>query len=366
MPRPVDVPVELAGASLLQPLTTAEMQAFEDVVSLLTRLDAQLRAAPAAIQNAVLARGLLADIARAWSAAATPLEPLDLYCALHRIALPDPAASRISGGPWALRTLYGGGDWQALAAQVRLLRRYAAALDGAPNTLARPVRLADWVGAAPALPADAAAAPRLLRALEQLRLALRVDGERLEALLALPWCLADQRLTATPLPGLAIVHRQLALERMDARRVRPVLLARLGTAASDTLGLLARLASDRAYQHQISADAKKPGNLLRLADLLLACPLVSPQLVAGRLAMGLPEAGQLCQRAARLGLLAEMTGRKSWKIYAAVHVRDRYGIKVRSQPAPTPLPAPTSDPALRPMLDAVDALLAEIGSQRSA
>ncbi len=351
--------MERPPSTLLSPPDPSEVLVLERVLLRLGALNQIIARADPPVRQALEGRGLiLATCAMLTSAAQaqaqeSPVQPVDLYCALYGISLPDHPA-------WALSAR---ARYLALKLDTVLQRRPAARLgdwlgDG----------LGDWLGVraalAPALPpADPAlGVPRLYRGFELLRLACLHSRRQVECWGALPFALVQTGITPLPVVALTLAHAQLGVVRFDPPRVRTRLLGQLDARLADVTALAARLADAHAQMQQMLACSHKTAGLARLAALVLKLPVVSPRLAAQMLALDLPAAGRLCDRATELGLLQRVTTRTSWKVYAASWVQDRYGLRLpvltKSQAAPPPAPQrPTAA-----MAD-VDALFAALDAQ---
>lgn len=334
------------NSTLLTPPDSSEVLVLERVLLRLGQLTAILKTTEKPVRAALEGRGLIGAVCLMLTAAhqaqgeENPVAPLDLYCALYGVSLPDRP------------------DW-ALSARARYL---ALRLDTVLQHGAA-VRLGDWLrlpsALAPALPpADpASGVPRLYRAFEMLRLGSLQSRRQVECWGILPFTLAQVGLTPLPVPALTLTHQRLRLERFDAVSVRRKLLDQLDTALFELLALADRLVRDRALMKVRLASERKTEGLEQLANLLLKLPLVSPALLARTLHVNLPAAGRLCTRAAELGLLKPITTRSSWKVYGAALVQDRYGrrlgLDTKLQSTTRTAPAP-----VRKLLEDVDALLA--------
>ncbi len=148
---------------------------------------------------------------------------------------------------------------------------------------------------------------------------------------------------------------------------RPALLMRLlkqlRRAAEDGLARLDRLEDTARRSAAAIAAARRPGQLATLGRLALTCPCLAARTLAPRLGLTISGAGKLLERATRLGLLVEISGRETWRAYATPDVALALGLVPPARGRP-PAP-PAASPALDTVLAAFDAEMAEIDARLS-
>lgn len=165
----------------------------------------------------------------------------------------------------------------------------------------------------------------------------------------LPVLLHRSGFTTTPLPCLTAGDKAFRLGTRDPSAVLARLLRTLDAAAAHGLTLLDRIEQDRTRAIAAASTQRRPSPLLRLSAYLLHSPVVSPERLAQNLDMTLSGAGKLLDRAAKLGLVREVSGRRSWRIYASPAVAIALGLVAAprgrpSQPAkPQGLPRAVDD-----------------------
>jgi hypothetical protein len=119
-------------------------------------------------------------------------------------------------------------------------------------------------------------------------------------------------------------------------------------------------AAYRASVRAIRAEYR-PGNLPQLLALSLSTAVLSPASTAEHLDLSVAGAGKLLDRATNLGVLVEISGRRSWKVYVEPSLAVALGLRKaplgRPRREPPPL-APISD--LSGTLDDFDRAMAEI------
>jgi hypothetical protein len=114
---------------------------------------------------------------------------------------------------------------------------------------------------------------------------------------------------------------------------------------------------------------RRNSRLEALVTALAATPVATPSAVARRFGLSLRGASVMLDELAGLGIVAEISGRKSWKTYVAgTDGMDSIGDR---RPRPTPLPSPDLDPllsdadtAIARARDALSRARSRIGSRR--
>ncbi|MBV1692567.1 hypothetical protein KRR38_34280 [Novosphingobium sp. G106] len=228
--------------------------------------------------------------------------------------------------------------------------------------LADPDRLAwrDSLTTAVGEPAEAGLHPPLIRALDAVRQYARANGG-LEPWLALPFALRDARLTATPLPcltgGAKVFRMKRTISDADWLAVLRDLEAR-AVGNLDRLHDLERLYRDA--QRAIVAEYR-PGALPALLALTQHRPLLSPQSVADLLGLSVAGASKLLERAKAIGLVAEITQRRTWRVFLTPDLATEFGYVAAKKGRPAreaaPLPA---DRSLAAAFEAFDEEMAKI------
>lgn len=211
-------------------------------------------------------------------------------------------------------------------------------------------------------PAGATDHPPVVRALETLRQLARIDPG-ITAWLGLPFALRDRGLTATPLPCLAGGAKAFRMKRTPGEDDWLATLRSLASAAETGLERLHGL--ERGYrdaQRAVAAEYR-PGALPALLALIQHRPLVSPQSVAGLLAMSIGGASKLLSRAAAAGLLVEISQRRSWRLFLTTDLAVDFGFAEARRGRPRrespPLPA---DRQIAQVYDDFDRQIAEINA----
>lgn len=193
----------------------------------------------------------------------------------------------------------------------------------------------------PALPSTFGEAPILLRAICILGQYARSNGET-GAWLHLPLLLQRMGLTKRPLPCLVAGDKGFRLCPRDPAAVVERTLRDLEERARDGVALATDLEHQRRRWLSILSSERKPGALRSLAALSLRQPVFRPEPLGQQLNLTRSGAGKLLNRAAELGLLQEVSGRKSWRVYMIPSLARRLGFvpALRGRPAaPPPLPA---------------------------
>ena len=211
---------------------------------------------------------------------------------------------------------------------------------------------------------DFTAAPALLRALEIVwQYAVATDDE--QPWLALPTLLQRLGVTKTPLPCLVVGDKRFRLsQRPDDAMLRRSLKA-IAQAAYEGLARLDAMETDRARAMAGIAAERRPGMLVQLLAFAQHNPLLSPQHVSTRLHLSLSGAGKLLTRAAELGTLVEVSGRRSWRTYLPPDLAIVFGFVPPPRGRPVGPPALPHDRALAGMLEAFDVEMAEFDAKHS-
>lgn len=207
----------------------------------------------------------------------------------------------------------------------------------------------------PDLPEGFEKAPALLRALEITAQSARATGT-VQPWLALPMLLQRLGVTQTPLPCLVGGDKGFRLSTRANEAVVRRLLKALIAAAGVSLTRLDAMEADRRRAIAAIAAERRAGLLPRVLALSQQTPLLAPQRVASRLRISLSGAGKLLARAAALGLLIEVSGRGSWRLYLVLDLAVTFGFAnpTRGRPRSDP-PALPHDRAIADILEAFDA-----------
>jgi hypothetical protein len=222
---------------------------------------------------------------------------------------------------------------------------------------------AGWKDALPFTPVLTEELPRLFRSLDLLRqYALRTDG--LEVWLALPMLIHRQGLGHAPLPCLVAGSKAFRLRTAVPAATIRVAFKSLATSAQQSLDAVDRM--EFAYRAALRAIANeyRPGKLPALLALSLSTSLLSPAQVATALDLTVAGAGKLLDRACSLGLVVEISGRRSWKAYLTPDLAIELGFskvplgRPRKEP---PFPAETN--VLSDVIDSFDREMAEIDAR---
>jgi hypothetical protein len=203
-------------------------------------------------------------------------------------------------------------------------------------------------------------APALVRALVLLDAWTRADLT-LAPWLAFPIALRRMEITASPLPCLVAgaPGQRFALDPRPALLKR--LFKQLRRSAEAGLERLQRLERHARYSAAAIAAEHRPGKLADLGRIALARPCLAARTLAPLLGVTLSGAGKLLERATRLRLLVEVSGRDTWRCYVTPDVATALGMVPQARGRP-PLPAPPS-PALDTVLATFDAEMAALGTR---
>lgn len=203
--------------------------------------------------------------------------------------------------------------------------------------------------------------PVLLRALDLQADFLKADPT-IAAWLALPVLLHRLGLTEAPLPCLVSGDRQLlhaTRERDRGVAIRRILRSLEAAAIAGRRSLKA-IEDARSISAAAVVGERRPTSLRRLTTLMMVAPVQSPEAVARRLKLTLSGAGKLLSRAAALGLVVEVSGRRAWRIYVVPDLAIALGLVA------TPKGRPAMRPALPPASRDLAAVLAEFDSELAA
>jgi hypothetical protein len=223
-----------------------------------------------------------------------------------------------------------------------------------------------WKDALPFTPQIARGSPRSLQALDlQRQYAQRAPG--IAAWLALP--IFVHRLGLSPLPLPCLVAGAKAFRHaapVPAETVRATLRALTASARRGLESLDRMEAGHRGAIRAIQSEYR-PGKLPDLLALSLSVAMLSPARIATALDLSIAGAGKLLDRAASLGLVVEVSGRRSWKAYLAPDLAVTLGLRK----APVGRPRKSSEPAgddlaLSAALDDFDRRMAEIDARLAA
>jgi hypothetical protein len=203
-------------------------------------------------------------------------------------------------------------------------------------------------------------APALARALTLLDAWARSDRTS-APWLAFPVTLRRLGITQTALPCLVAgdAAQRFALEARPAMFKR--LLKQLRRLAEDGLARLDRLEAFRLRCAAAIAGEHRPGKLDELARVCLDHPCLGARSLAPMLGLTISGAGKLLERARRLGLLVETSGRGSWRSYVAADVALALGLRAPERGRPRSQPQPTR--AVGDILRDFDAEMAVIDAQ---
>jgi len=302
-------------------ITDSELLPVERMALAIGRLDGRVSAT--SLAPAWMLRARWTGYARALQLMGAEIDPIDVFSWGCGLPLPDRAARRTHADDYAAFA-----PWQARLAE----------------------RARHWAEGLPFSPPDEdgrARKPVVERAIDLLGLWLaRAPG--IEAWLALPILLHRLGMTQAPLPCLVAGDRRLVHAPGD-RAARRRLIDELAGQADASLAALDGLERSRAVALDAIAAEHRPGALSRLLPLMLAAPVQTPEGVARQLDLTLSGAGKLLDRAARLGFAAEISGRRSWRVYATRDVAIQLGLVDVPRGRP---------PALRPREEPVSEVVA--------
>lgn len=288
------------------PLTTlawtpALADALAQASAALARLDARVSAS--SLRAGWVLRASWAGYAAALHLQQSAVEEIDIIAQRCGLRLPGRALIRTEDEPFAAYE-----PW--LAALSEPEGRHWS--DGLPFTFDPP---AGW-----------REAPALVRALHLLDASAGAD-RTIAPWLAFPLILRRIGLTRSALPCLALGD---AAQRF-ASDPRPVLLKRLLKAvrrqAEDGLERLDRLEAAARRSALAVAQEHRPGKLADLARIALARPCLAARSLAPLVGVTVSGAGKLLERASALGIMAEISGRGSWRTYVAPDIAQALGLR---------------------------------------
>lgn len=205
-------------------------------------------------------------------------------------------------------------------------------------------------------------APLLVRAFDLLDMWCREDRSS-APWLAFPVMLRRLKVTELVLPCLVTGDpgQRLALD------ARPVLLKRLlkhlRRTAEDGLARLDRLEDFRLRAAAVISEEHRPGKLVDLIRVSLMRPSLAARSLAPMLELTVSGAGKLLERATRLGLLIETSGRGSWRSYVTPDIALALGMRSPDRGRPPALPETTQ--ILSDVLQQFDAEMAAIDAELS-
>lgn len=205
------------------------------------------------------------------------------------------------------------------------------------------------------LPPDWGDRPALLRALELTAQHARADRGA-GPWLGMPALLKALGVTRTPLPCLVAADKALRLAPRDRDAIVPRYLKALAAAAEAGLERLDGVEAERLRAASVIARALRPGTLVGLMALSQRQPLITPLGIARTLGITVSGAGKLLARAAREGLVVEISGRQAWRAYIPPDLAVAYGFRRR----------PAGRPTLAPSLAPLDATLAGFDAEMAA
>jgi hypothetical protein len=175
--------------------------------------------------------------------------------------------------------------------------------------------------------------PPLLRALSAVDIAVRDDGS-IRPWLSLSPLVAELKLTAGPIPSLVVGDFGQRYAREPRLVVARRLLAQLVSTSESGIERLNAMERSRRVFVDTIADVRRPGLLSKLGPLLTHEPAISPARLAAAFGITKAGAGRLLGRASELGLVAEVSGRNSWKVYVARDVAQTLGLLARDRGRP--------------------------------
>lgn len=295
------------------PWDAALAHALANASATLARLDARVCASP--VSAAWKLRASWTGYAVALQLQQSPLEEIDIIAERCGLRLPARPVPRTEDEPFAAYT-----PWLARLHQPEG-RHWAEDL---PFTFDAP---AGW-----------REAPALIQALTLLDQSARADRTS-APWLAFPLLLRRLGLTRTALPCLVAGD---AAQR-TLRDARPALLKRLLKQLTRTAEAgLERLDRLEAYMRRaasVVAGEHRAGKLADIARIALTRPCLAARSAAPLLGITISGAGKLLERATALGLMAEISGRGSWRTYVTPDIAIAMGERAaeRGRPPRTPI-----------------------------
>lgn len=217
-----------------------------------------------------------------------------------------------------------------------------------------------WRDALPFTPDLDRTLPRIIQAVDLTRQYAR-RSRGIEPWLALPRFLYLLGVTASPLPCLIAGTKSFRLQATPSEDMLRVTLKALAGAGQKGLESLETM--EAAYRASVRAirSEYRPGKLPQLLALSLSTAVLGPASAAQLLDLSVAGAGKLLERAAGLGVLVEVSGRRSWKAYVEPTLAVALGLQRAPLGRPRKAlssPAPLSD--LASTLDDFDRAMAEI------
>ena len=216
-----------------------------------------------------------------------------------------------------------------------------------------------WRDALPFTPDVDRSVPRILQAIDLTRQYARRTGG-IDAWLEMPRFLFQLGVASTPLPCLVAGAKAFRLQsRLTDDQVRSTLK---GLSAAGKQGLVMVDMMEAGYREAVRAvrSEYRPGKLPELLALSLALGVLSPASVVKHLALSIAGAGRLLDRATEIGLVVEITGRRSWKAYVEPQLAIALGFRK------SPLGRPRKEaPAIAPRLE-LEALFADFDREMAA
>lgn len=325
--------------TLILPALPAETAcALEAAAGAIGRLDARICASPAA--PAWRLRAAWSGYAAALRGQRVEIDDIDVFCWGCGIDLPQ-RARRLS----LVDDFASFEGWRA-ALEERQDRHWREALPFAPD-------FGDGFGAA----------PRIIRAVELTRQHALADP-RIAAWLGLPRLLARLGAATTPLPCLVLADPALRRPIADPDALLRRSLKALAKQADAGLERCNAIEADRSRAAHALASSGRPGALLPLMALAMRLPVLSPKTVSQTLHLTLSGAGKLLARAAALGLVREVSDRRSWRVYLMPDLAVALGFMTppRGRP-PSPPPPPTPGTPLASLFAQLDQEIAAIDAR---
>lgn len=312
--------------------TPALADALAQASTALARLDARVCAS--SLRAGWVLRASWAGYAAALRLQQSPVEEIDIIAERCGLRLPGRALVRTEDEPFAAYE-----PWLPLLAEPEG-RHWS---DGLPFTFDPPQGWRE--------------APALVRALHLLDASSRAD-RTLAPWLAFPLTLRRIGLTRATLPCMALGEPS----QRFASDPRPVLLKRLLKAvrrqAEDGLDRLERLeASARRTALAVAAE-HRPGKLADLARIALTRPCLAARSLAPLVGVTVSGAGKLLERATALGIMAEISGRGSWRTYVAPDLAQSLGLRKGDRGRPPSVSATV--PEVAEILAGFDSEMADI------
>lgn len=318
---------------LSEPIWTSNLvSTLERAAASISRLDARVSVSPVAVPWSL--RASWTGYAAALQGQSAEIDEIDIYareCEVNlpgRRAIPTNADDRNTLHAW---------QRQLRHRDARYSRDAADILSDVPENWGR--------------------RPALLRALEIAARHARADST-IVPWLAIPALLRSVQITHAALPCLVLGDKAFRLAPNESQAIILRNLRTLANRAEDGLQRLQALEDHRLRAAAAIRDARRPGKLLELIALVQFAAVVSPRQVAQRLNVTLSGAGKLLSRAADLDLLAEVSGRRAWRIYMAPDLAIAFGFRSRPVGRPHVAPRPLAD--LEPTLRALDREMAEL------